>query len=167
MNYINEADYAKTLTMANTKFIGRVISYQLDLNEDLTELYKKIMRFSDMGIPEEVIDGFSYTFTPPRSLNNMNLSDMIGNIDSVINAIIKSFTGEYANQDDEDVNILKDEMYKKLMRQYIPAIDWVMVDNVYKDCQLSAQKIKQEKITKTQIKSNNQSEGEEEQPSEY
>ena len=154
MNYVNEVDYAKTLTMANTKFIGRVISYQLDLNPDVIELYKKIMKFSDMAIPEEAIESFQYTFTPPRSLNNMNLSDMIGNIDGVINAIIKSFTGEYNNQDDEEINILKDEMYKKLMRQYIPAIDWDMVDTVYEDAKIAAQKIKQEKITKDQIKNN-------------
>lgn len=163
MNYINEADYAKTLTMANSKFIGRVISYQLDLNKSITELYKKLIKYSSLEIPAEILDGFEYTFNPPRSLNNINLSDMIGNIDSVINAIIKSFTGEYANQDDNDINMLKDEMYKKLLRQYVPAVDWNMVDEVYKDAKLEVTKRKEEMESKKKIADsmNNEESGEE------
>ena len=149
-----EQTYAKTLTMANTKYTGRVISYQIDLNKPITELYKKIIKFSNIEIPEEVLDNFVYKFTPPKSLNNQNISDMIGNIDGVINAMIKSYTGEYSNQDDETINILKDEMYKQLIRHYIPAIDWNMIDNIYKDAQIKASKIKQEIDTKKQIANN-------------
>lgn len=143
--------YAKTLTMANTKYIGRVISYQIDLNKSITELYKKLMKFSNLGIPEEAIESFKYKFTPPRSLNNQNLSDMIGNIDGVINAIVKSFTGEYSNQDDETNSILKDEMYKILLRKYIPAIDWKMVDEVYHEAELEVTRIRQERDSKKKL----------------
>ena len=38
MNYINEADYAKTLVMANAKYLSRVLSDQIDYNKGITKM---------------------------------------------------------------------------------------------------------------------------------
>ena len=43
MNYINEADFAKTLVMANAKHLRRVMMYQDNFNEGLTNMYQKIL----------------------------------------------------------------------------------------------------------------------------
>lgn len=143
MNYINEADYAKTLTMANSKFVGRVVSLQLDFNPALTDLYKKIMRFSNISIPDEAIEGFIYTLNPPKTLNTMNMTDMIGNADQVVMNAIKAKTGENADQTDDN-NKIKDIMYNTLIREYLPMINWSMVDEAYENAKIELTRIKEE-----------------------
>lgn len=131
MNYINEADYAKTLTMANSKFVGRVITYQLDLNGPTTELYKLIIKHSNISIPDDMLEDFEFTYNAPKTLNNMNMADMISNADVVINAAIKAVTGENADQSDKN-NKIKDKIYDILFRQYMPMLDWTNIDAAYK-----------------------------------
>lgn len=149
MNYINEADYAKTLAMANSKFVGRVVSLQTDLNDPLTEMYKKIMIFSNIGIPENIIEGFTYTLNPPKTLNTMNIADMVGNADQLIAAAIKAKTGENAEQTDDD-NKIKDFMYNTLMREYLPMVNWATVDAAYEAAKIALAEFKSnKKIAKT------------------
>lgn len=140
MNYVNEADYAKTLVMANSKFLGRVVSYQLDLNPSVTDLYKLLIRHSNIGIPEEVIDNFEFKFNAPKTLNTNNLGELINNTDQIVNAAIKASTGENADQSN-DMNRIKDKLYNKLFRKYLPMIDWNEVDEELKAAKLE---IKQE-----------------------
>lgn len=142
MNYINEADYAKTLVMANSKFVGRVISYQHDINKAATEMYKKLL-YSCTNIPEEVIDTFVFTLSAPKSLNNMNLADTISNADQVVMQIIKTLTGEMADQDNND-NKLKDYMYSKIMKEYLPMIPWDRMESILQESKLQLSKYKVE-----------------------
>jgi len=146
MNYVNEADYAKTLVMANSKFVGRVVSLQMDINPSATELYKKIMMFSNIGIPPEAIDGFVYTLNSPKSLNTMNMTDMISNADQVVSNAIKAKTGENADQTDDN-NKIKDLMYNNLIRQYLPMINWALVDEAYENAQIELTRLKKQAET--------------------
>lgn len=139
MNYINEADYAKTLTMANSKFVGRVISYQLDLNEPITELYQKVIAFSNTSIPDEMIEQFEFTFNPPKTLNTMNLSDVLNNTDQVVSYMIKIITGENADQT-QDSNRIKDKVYKILAKKYLPMLDWADAEEAIKDAKIEITK---------------------------
>lgn len=135
MNYINEADYAKTLVMANSKFLGRVVSYQLDLNTPTTEMYKLIIKHSNISIPENILEDFEFVFNTPKTLNNMNMTDMIANTDQIIMAAIKAVTGENADQTDLN-NKIKDKIYNTLFRQYMPMLDWGSIDDAYKNAKL-------------------------------
>lgn len=122
MNYVNEADYSRTLVMANSKYVGRIISYQIDLNPSLTELYKKLMRYSDLGIPENLIDSFVYTLNKPQTLNSNNLTDMMGTAEQITNSIIKALAGE--SESDEVIDKAKDLTYFKILTEYVPGINW-------------------------------------------
>lgn len=154
MNYINEADYAKTLTMANSKFVGRVVNFQLDLNDSTTEFYKKIIKFSNIAIPENALLDFEFVYNPPKTLNNMNMADMISNADVVINAAIKAITGENAEQTDDN-NRIKDKIYNELFRKFMPMLDWNDIDNSYKNAKIE---IAEEKMkTKANEADNNDS----------
>lgn len=152
MNYINEADYAKTLVMANSKFVGHVVSHQQDINMSVTELYKKIMA-SCTNIPLEVINSFKFTLSAPKSLNNMNLADLISNADQVASHIIKTLTGELADQTDDD-NQLKDLMYGKIMREYLPMIQWSKMEQILSESQLELAKLKVDKQTESNDSNN-------------
>lgn len=155
MNYVNEADYAKTLTMANSKFVGRVVSLQTDFNAPLTEAYIKIMNFSNIGIPKNIIDSFVYALNPPKTLNTMNIADMISNADALVTNAIKAKTGENADQSQDD-NKVKDVMYNILMRKYLPMIDWSMVDEAFESAKIAVAELKAKaKITNKDDSGNN------------
>lgn len=146
MNYINEADYAKTLVMANSKFAARVISYQMDFNESITELYKKILRFST-DIPEEIIQTFKFSFNAPKTVNNMNLNDILTNVDQAMNVMIKAKYGDNAPSDDT-TNKCKDLLYAELLKMYAPMLPWATFDEIDKKVRMDAtQKVLDDKIT--------------------
>jgi hypothetical protein len=139
MNYINEADYAKTLVMANAKFVGRVVNNQLDFNDSITEFYKKIIKFST-DIPVEMISEFEFVLNPPKSLNNMNMSDLVSNADSSITFMIKAKTGENASPSESD-NKVKDLVYNQMAREFLPMLPWNTIDQVFDDAMVELQKI--------------------------
>lgn len=150
---IHDVDFARTLVMLNAKFTGRVISYQLDLNGPTTELYKMIIRHSNTSIPDEIIESFEFTFNPPKTLNTMNLSDILNNTDQVVGYMLKIITGENADQTPES-NRIKDEVYKELSKHYLPMLDWASAEEAIKNAKI---RIAQEDMEK-KVNSNSNSE---------
>lgn len=144
MNYINEADYARTLIMANAKFVGRVVNHQLDFNNGSTELYKKLIRFELKEIPPNTVEDFEFSFLPPKSLNNMNMSDLISNSDQSISFMVKTLTGENSNPSEDD-NKIKDLLYKRLAREFVPMLPWKVAEEIIEECKMELMKIKVEK----------------------
>ena len=133
MSYINEADYSRTLVMANAKFIGRVVNYQLDFNRCITELYRKLAKFY-LKLDDNLVDSLTYTFAPPKSLNNVNMSDVINNAEQTANFIVKCYIGENRNPSEED-NLLKDKLFVKVAKDLLPMIQWNRMDELYKEAQ--------------------------------
>lgn len=128
MNYVNEADYAKTLVMANSKFLGRVVSYQIDFNSPITELYTKVAKYST-PIPEEIMKYFEYSLTPPKSLNNLNTADMLSNAEQIVTYMVKALTGDNATPSEDD-NKVKDILFNKVSRELLPMLPWDTADKL-------------------------------------
>lgn len=145
MNYVNEADYAKTLVMANNKFAARVANLQSDINAPTTELYKKLLRFSK-AFPDSVIDQMEFILSPPRALSVMNAADVINNTDQVIMYMTKAQTGEQQDQTEES-NMIKDEYVRLMSRELLPSLPWSDSERIFKEAALSAQKRLAEKKT--------------------
>lgn len=124
--------------MANSKFLGRTISYQMDFNPSITELYQKLVKYMNVQIPEEFISQLIFTFNPPKTLNNINSSDIISVADQIVSAIIKAKIGEA--ESDDNTNILRDKMYDTLIREYLPMVDWSLVDKSYERAKIEAAK---------------------------
>ena len=55
MNYLNEADFAKSIEVANTKMNGRTVNYQIDLNPSITKLYQLLLKYST-NLEDNVIE---------------------------------------------------------------------------------------------------------------
>lgn len=134
MNYLNEVDYAKTLEMANMKFMSRVMSYQMDFDKSLTELYKKIMKYSNKNIEDDYIESFRFVLNKPKSLGISNLNEYISNAEQVAQAEIRVLLGE--NSDDEDINQLKDLYYKESMKEKLQMIDWKKAEDILSKARL-------------------------------
>lgn len=129
MSYINEADYAKTLVMANSKFIGRNISYQLDFDESLTEFYQRILRFGT-DMTEAQIQSFRYTFIKPKSLNNQNLNDLTSSTSQTTEYMLDSRYGT----DNSDKAVKKREKVKYALSRYLlPMLPWDELEKMDKE----------------------------------
>lgn len=135
-NYMNEADFAKTLVMANAKFLARVVMYQQDFNESLTELYVKLARFST-SLDESLVSRMEYSLAMPETLNTMNYSDLINNVDQLVAFFVKALTGEQASQEEID-NIIKDKFYKKVVVDYMKMFDWDKLEQMLADATVDA-----------------------------
>ena len=83
LNNINEADFAKTLELGNTRFQSRVVSLQLDFNEGLTELYRRLMRWTTT-LPETAINNFHFEFQPPKYSQSQVKNDLLGSFQTEI-----------------------------------------------------------------------------------
>ena len=135
MNYINEADFAKTLVMANAKQIRRVMMYQDNFNEDLTEFYQKIMLYCTDFEMEDIVN-FTYTLMRPKTLPNNNLVDLLGYGDQILDFIEKSEFGQY--NDTDEANVMKDEFRKEMARRVLPMLPWETVDEILKEIKMTS-----------------------------
>lgn len=134
MNYINEADFAKTLVMANAKQIRRVMMYQDNFNEDLTEMYQKILYYcTEIDISD--ISNFTYTLQRPKTLPNNNLVDMMGYGDQILDFLEKSEFGQFTEETPE-LNLSKDKFRKVMSRRVLPMLPWELVDEVMEEIKM-------------------------------
>ena len=138
MNYINEADFAKTLVMANAKHLRRVMMYQDNFNEDITSFYQKVLCYCT-DIELEDIANFKYTLQRPKTLPNNNLVDMIGYGDQILDFVEKSEFGQFA-EETPDLNVAKDMFRKEFSRKVLPMLPWELIDDIMEKVKLDVVK---------------------------
>ena len=130
MNYLNEADFAKTLELANNRFQGRVVSFQLDFNEQITELYKALMRYSTT-IPEEIIETFEFNFIQAKYQNSNITNDLLNNHNSIQDFLIQLYFGQDGADDPKNAPSVK--RFKKLLaEERLSMLNFPELDKLYK-----------------------------------
>ena len=135
MNYLNEADFAKSIETANSKFNGRVVSIQLDLNPQITRLYRAIARWST-NIPEDVIEQMEFILPTPKNAQNNVTQEMIQNFSATSDFLTQLYYGEQGDPNNEvNVKIFK----KKLARKKLTIINWDEVDRIFEESEKEAQ----------------------------
>lgn len=138
MNYINEADFAKTLVMANAKHLRRVMMYQDNFNEDITNMYQKILCYCT-DIELEDIANFKYTLQRPKTLPNNNLVDLLGYGDQILDFVEKSEFGQFTEETPE-LNTTKDMFRKEFSRKVLPMLPWELIDEIMEQVKLDVVK---------------------------
>lgn len=131
MNYLNEADFAKTLELANNRFQGLVVSLQLDFNEQITAFYKAIMKHATT-IPENVIDSFSFNFIQPKASNGTVTGDLINNHNAVQDFLLNMYFGDQSTSDDPKVTNQMIKFKKLLAQERLPMLQWEKLDEIFK-----------------------------------
>lgn len=152
MNYVNEADYAKTLVIANAKFMARVVDYQLDFNDGLTTLYSRLAKYSNIGIDNATLTNFEFSFNSPKMLNYGNINDLLATSDNLSQYIIKTMVGE--NNSSDDSNITRDKLVKVLNQILLPMLPWQQYEEAYDAAVLEVERQKAE--DKVRVSSNNE-----------
>ena len=130
LNYLNEADYAKTVEQNNSKFNARVINYQLDFNPIITDMYKRIMRWST-NIGEEKISNFNFSLTQPRSATANAKAELISQFNTMtefLTGLLYPDPGQAENPDNLNAEIRE---FKKLYaREQLPMIDFDSIEEL-------------------------------------
>lgn len=152
--YSNEVDYARTLVMANTKFLLRVVKYQLELNPSITELYRKLLRFTtDM---EDVdIESTEILLVTPKALSANTSAELINNSDQVLKFMMDVESGINGQQDEDD-NVLRDITYNMLAREVMPSLPWKTLDEVREKAKIEMSRRKEEDKAKAATSSTEQ-----------
>lgn len=140
VNYMQEADFAKVIEQNNTKFNARVVNYQLDFNSNITELYKKLMRWST-NINENVIENFKFTLQPPKTTSINAKTELINNFTALSDFLVSLI---YDNPDQAmNAEGLQQEIktFKKLLaKEQLPMLDIDKVMEIAEKAKIETQR---------------------------
>lgn len=129
MNYLNEADFAKSIETANTRFQGRVISAQLDFNESITTLYRKICKYST-NMTDDEISQLEYILTAPKFANNNTKQDALNAFDTIKNFFLNMYIGDQKINDPVYEPIVR-EFTRLLARENLPSLNFDAADKLF------------------------------------
>lgn len=138
INAIDEVDFAKTLEMANTRFLSTVSAYKIDFNDGLTELYKKIMS-ECTDIPKEDIKNFKYKLNAIKQQELVITAEMIQNFNSMVEVVTAVYYSK-RDMEDENGNPTPKQMHlrRELAKKYLPQLDFDELDEIVKQVNLKA-----------------------------
>lgn len=138
INAIDEADFAKTLELANARFLSTVSSYKIDFNKGLTKLYRLILKYST-DIEEDVIQSFLFKFNAVKQQNLNITADMIANFNSLVELIMSIFYKK-SDMEDEQGNPTAKQMYlrRELAKEYLPQLDFDTLEELIKRVDVQA-----------------------------
>ena len=136
LNYLNEADFAKIIEQQNSKYNGRVVNYQLDFNRDITEMYKKILRWST-NISEGDISNFTFTLQPPKTSVTNTKTEAINGFNSLVEFVQGLFfgdqQGDYASPDTQDlIRIFK----KNFAKEQLPMLNMERIEEIIEESRI-------------------------------
>lgn len=130
INAIDEADFAKTLEMANTRFLSTVSSYKIDFNKCLTKLYQILMQYST-DIEAEIIQSFKFKFNTITQQELVITAEMITNFNSLVELVGSIY---YLKSDLEDgkgsPTSKMMHLRRELAREYLTQLDFDKLDEI-------------------------------------
>lgn len=159
INAIDEADFAKTLEMANSRFLSTVGSYKIDFNEVITKMYQVIMRW-DTDMDLDVIQSFSFKFNEAKQQELSITSDMIQTFNQAVE-VVESIFYSKAELEDEKGNPTptRKQLRRALAKKYLGQLDLDDLADLVKEVDLAARDEQlQLKATQDQIESEDLSE---------
>lgn len=137
VNYLNEPEFAKIAEQNNSKWMGRVVNYQLDFNPSITELYKKIMTWAT-NIPEEIVDKFKFTLQAPKSTPQVTKNEIIQNFDAMMQFYIKLCLGDNYDPQDKNNQLLIRNFTALIAEEYLPQLGLAHVLEIFEEAKIKA-----------------------------
>ena len=121
---MSELDFAKEVELANTRFNSMVSSYKIDLNRDITKLYRRILRW-ETDIDQELLAELKFMFKSASAKTLSVTAEMISNFESLAEMASKLFltSAEQKPKDGEETSEIVREFKKILLGEVMPQID--------------------------------------------
>lgn len=146
MNYIHEAEFAKTIELGNSRYQARVVSHQLGFNSYISEWYRRIMRYTLPSIPEHVIDALEFVFAPPKYSKINTTNDLLNNFNGVADFIINTIIPSNITNNDEESSEYISAFRRRLAKDFLPMLDWDRYREMLEEAAREAPKEKLENI---------------------
>lgn len=163
INAIDEADFAKTLELANARFLSTVSSYKIDFNKGLTKLYRMLLKYST-DMEDDVIQSFLFKFNTVKQQELNITSEMITNFNSLVEMVMSIFYKK-SEMEDENGNPSAKQMFlrRELAREYLPQLDFDNLEELIKRVDIQANDDKlQDEVSKLSIEKEDLAEVEQE-----
>lgn len=148
MEYTDAADYAKSIVTANIKFAGRIATFQSDLEDATTDLYRRLIQDSslDEKLKAKALRGFKFSLPRPRVISNANMSDYLGSMQQVAQTMADLYLGQ-DDGSDPDAQKIRNIFIRDTVIDHLPVIDW-------KAAQERLENAKMEVIKEKELKDN-------------
>lgn len=146
MNYIHEAEFAKTIELGNSRYQARVVSHQLGFNSYISEWYRRVMRYTLPSIPEHVIDALEFVFAPPKYSKINTTNDLLNNFNGVADFIINTIIPSNITNNDEESSEYISAFRRRLAKDFLPMLDWDKYREMLEEAAREAPKEKLENI---------------------
>ena len=135
INYLNEADFAKVIEQNNTKFNGRVVNYQLDFNSGITNMYKKILKWST-NIPQQLVDNFEFVLQPPKTVASTAKGEAINSFNQIADFLV-SLLFEDPGQSEDPLTPKKIRKFKELYAaEQLPMLNMDKIKEILKKVEI-------------------------------
>lgn len=118
----SQIEFAKETELANTRFNTMISSFKIDFNNDITRLYRKILRW-ETDIDPTIIKDLKYVLRMPTAKTLNVTVEMINNFNSLAELALPIFLKDDEVQKDDKPTEISREFKKLLLHEYIPQID--------------------------------------------
>lgn len=145
LNYTEDVEFVRTLTMQNGKFVRSIITLQKQFSDQFSELIRKMysIHYKDdfktrntksSSISKMInLEDITVTFPAPSSLNVTTLSDQINSSQNVIDFIIKTLV-----PDNEENTAILPDVTKEVTKDFLPAINWSKYEDIVEKARINA-----------------------------
>jgi hypothetical protein len=143
---MSELDFAKEVETANERMHTYCASLKIDLNPDITRMYKIIMRW-ETDIDPKIIASLKFSFRQATAKKLAVTTEMLNNFNGVVDLVHKTFlTKEEQKEsegDSENMGGVSRELDKLLITEYLgSAIDVERIEELVKQARKTAAKTK-------------------------
>lgn len=119
----SQIEFAKETELANTRFNSMISSYKIDLNRDITKLYRKILRW-ETDIDPSILKNLKYVLRMPAAKTLGVTVEMVNNFNSLLEVLMDTFLHQEEIKDKDGNPTETARQFKKLvLHEYIPQID--------------------------------------------
>jgi len=153
INAIDEADFAKSLEMANTRFLSTVSAYKIDFNRGITKLYQLLLKHST-NMEVDTIQSFRFQFNAVKQQELNITADMIQNFDNLVELVESiAYSKKELEDDDKEATAKRRRLRLELAKKYLPQINIDEIEDILRKVDLDAtdddleKKVKETDIT--------------------
>lgn len=123
---VTEIEFSKETELANTRFDSFVSSTKLDMNPDVTKIYKKLAIW-DSDIDPEIIHDLKFMFRMATSKKMGVTADKLNDFEKLADVATSIFLTQAEQTDEkgnkEEMNHIVREFKKQLLGKYVPELD--------------------------------------------
>ena len=145
---VTEIEFSKETELANTRFRSFISSTKIDMNRDITLLYRKILRW-ETDIDPVILQDLKFVFHMPSAETLKVTSGMISDFNSFWELAYQTFLTKKEQEPDDkadDISNIMRTYKKKLIGKYLPQVD---VEELEKLANEAREEVNQMKLEET------------------